>query len=370
MPGTKRIALGMVGPGLVGGELLRQLEATKDILKDNGMELTVSAISDLKEGKPWMICRESWITLEQAQQASYADGEAGDFGKMADYLKSISQHAIILDTTAAEPVSNCYASWLKKGVHVVTPNKKVGSGPLGRYEECQATVKDTGVMWGYEVTVGAGLPIINILKKDLLQTGDKVHKIEGIFSGTLSYLFNTFKPGMKFSQVIADANAKGFTEPDPRDDLGGVDVARKVCILARECGMKVEMSDIPIKSLVPDALKDWKPKEGENMREAFVREMEKFDDEKTELMKAADEKGMVLRFVGIVDVKNKKCEVKLEQYPKSHSFAGTQWADNIVAFHTERYVPQPLVVQGPGAGAAVTAAGLYAEVIKIVDRLP
>jgi aspartokinase/homoserine dehydrogenase 1 len=255
------------------------------------------------------------------------------------------------------------------GVHVVTPNKKVGSGPLARYKECQAAVKGGAALWGYEVTVGAGLPICNLLKKDLLQTGDKVRKIEGIFSGTLSYLFNTFKPGMKFSEVIADANAKGFTEPDPRDDLGGVDVARKVCILARECGMEVELGDIPIKSLVPEALKDWKPAAGENMRDAFVREMAKFDDEKTALMAEADAKGMVLRFVGVVDVENKKCEVKLDMYPKTHSFAGTQWADNIVAFHTERYVPQPLVVQGPGAGAAVTAAGLYAECIKIIDRV-
>lgn len=163
-------------------------------------------------------------------KASYADGEAGDLAKMADYLSSVAPHALIFDTTAAEPVSNCYATWLKKGVHVVTPNKKVGSGPLARYEECQSIVKDSDVMWGYEVTVGAGLPLMNVLKKDLLQTGDKVHKIEGIFSGTLSYLFNTFKPGMKFSEVIAKANAEGFTEPDPRDDLGGLDVARKVCL--------------------------------------------------------------------------------------------------------------------------------------------
>ena len=286
----------------------------------------------------------------------------------ADYLKSIAPHAVIVDTTAAEPVSNMYATWLGKGVHVVTPNKKVGSGPLARYTECQELVKSGKALWGYEVTVGAGLPICNLLKKDLLQTGDKVHRIEGIFSGTLSYLFNVFKPGMKFSEVIADANAKGFTEPDPRDDLGGLDVARKVCILARECGMQVELSDIPIKSLVPDALKDWKPAAGENMRDAFVKAMEAFDDEKTQLMAEAEAKDMILRFVGIVDVANKKCEVKLEMYPKTHAFAGTQWADNIVAFHTERYVPQPLVVKGPGAGAAVTAAGLYAEIIKIVDR--
>lgn len=141
-------------------------------------------------------------------------------------------------------------------------------------------------------------------------------------------------------------------------------------ILARECGLEVELSDVPIKSLVPDALANWSPKEGEVLADAFVREMAAFDDEKTELMAEAEKENMVLRFVGSIDVANKKCEVKLAKYPKTHPFAGTQYADNIVAFATERYVPQPLVVQGPGAGAAVTAAGIYADFIRIVDQCP
>jgi len=316
------------------------------------------------------MCREDWITLKDSKAAKWDDGEAGDFAKMADFLKSKAPNAVIFDTTAAEPVSEMYATWLKKGVHVVTPNKKVGSGPIARYNECIKNSKESGAIWGYETTVGAGLPIVGTLKKDLLQTGDKIVKIEGIFSGTLSYIFNTFKPGMKFSDVIADAKEKGFTEPDPRDDLGGVDVARKVVILARECGMKVELSDVPIKSLVPDALSDWQPKEGEVMADAFVKEMAAFDDEKTALMAEAEKDNMVLRFVGSIDVKNQKCSVKLDKYPKTHPFAGTQYADNIVAFDTERYVPQPLVVQGPGAGAAVTAAGIYADFLRIVDQCP
>jgi len=367
---AKKVAVGLVGPGLVGGCLLEQMEATKATLAANGMDVEVMAIADMKDGKPWMLCRDKWITVKDAKSAKWDDGEAGDFEKMADYLKSKAPNAVIFDTTAAEPVSEMYATWLKKGVHVVTPNKKVGSGPLKRYKTCMENSKASGAKWGYETTVGAGLPIVGTLKKDLLQTGDKITKIEGIFSGTLSYLFNTFKPGMKFSDVIADAKEKGFTEPDPRDDLGGVDVARKVVILARECGLEVELSDVPIKSLVPDALANWSPKEGEVLADAFVREMAAFDDEKTELMAEADKENMVLRFVGSIDVANKKCEVKLAKYPKTHPFAGTQYADNIVAFATERYVPQPLVVQGPGAGAAVTAAGIYADFIRIVDQCP
>lgn len=350
--------------------MLEQMEATKATLAANGMDVSVMAVSGKKDGKPWMICREEWITLSDFKGMKSEEGEAGDLDKMADFLKSKAPNAIMIDATAAEPVSEMYATWLKKGVHVVTPNKKVGSGPMARYKECMDNAKASGSLWGYETTVGAGLPIIGTLKKDLLQTGDKVEKVEGIFSGTLSYLFNTFKPGMKFSDVIADAKEKGFTEPDPRDDLGGVDVARKVVILARECGVEVELDDVPIKSLVPDALENWKPKDGEVLADAFVKEMAAFDDEKTSLMAEADKEDMVLRFVGSIDVANKKCAVELKKYPKTHPFAGTQYADNIVTFQTERYAPQPLVVQGPGAGAAVTAAGIYADLLRIIDQCP
>jgi len=221
------------------------------------------------------------------------------------------------------------------------------------------------MQWGDETTVGAGLPILNILRTDLLATGDSIKTIEGIFSGTLSYIFNTFEPGMKFSDVIMDAKLKGFTEPDPRDDLSGTDVARKVTILARQCGIEVELDSVPVQSLVPESLQSWGPKEGEVLADAFVAQMQAFDDEKAALIKEAEDAGNVLRFVGVVDVPAKTVSVELRQYPKTHPFAGTQYADNIVAFNTERYTPQPLVVQGPGAGAAVTAAGIYADFLKI-----
>jgi len=170
---------------------------------------------------------------------------------------------------------------------------------------------------------------------------------------------------MKFSDVITHAKEKGFTEPDPRDDLSGTDVARKVTILARACGIAVELETVPVESLVPAALEDWAPAAGENMADGFIEQMKAYDDEKGELIASADAAGNVLRCVGVVDVVSKKVSVQLKQYPKSHPFAGTQFADNICAFSTERYSPQPLVIQGPGAGAAVTAAGIFADLIKV-----
>jgi len=224
---------------------------------------------------------------------------------------------------------------------------------------------ETGAQWGDETTVGAGLPILNVLRTDLIATGDKVKTIEGIFSGTLSYIFNTYEPGMAFSDVITDAKEKGFTEPDPRDDLSGTDVARKVTILARQCGIEVALEDVPVESLVPSALQDWAPAEGAVLADAFIAEMKAYDEDKAALIAKADAAGEVLRFVGVVDVEAKTARVELKAYPKTHPFAGTQYADNICAFSTERYAPQPLVVQGPGAGAAVTAAGMYADFLKV-----
>jgi len=369
----KKVAVGVIGTGLVGAELLEQLEGCKAALQKQGLDITVASISKTKpnadgERKPWMLCdSEEGCSLDSVTDAMNDPeaGEEGDFVKMADFLKETSEHAIIVDATASEAVSDFYPVWLGKGVHVVTPNKKAGSGDLKRWKKCIAAMEETGAQWGDETTVGAGLPILGTLRTDLLGTGDKVKTIEGIFSGTLSYLFNEYKPGMKFSDVITDAKNKGFTEPDPRDDLSGTDVARKVTIMARACGLEVELEKVPVASLVPDSLSDWAPKEGEVMADAFIKEMEAFDGDMEAKCAAAEKGGNVLRFVGVVDVEKGTVAVELREYAKTHPFAGTQFADNICAFSTERYAPQPLVVQGPGAGAAVTAAGIFADLIRV-----
>lgn len=196
---SKKIALGIVGTGLVGGEFLQQLESTRDKLTAQGLDVTVASISRTKvqdgERKPWMLCdSEEGCTLEDVDEAmdDPEAGEEGDFVKMADTLLKCSPNAIIVDATASDVVSDYYAKWLAKGVHVVTPNKKAGSGDLKRWRECVDAMAETGAQWGDETTVGAGLPILNVLRTDLIATGDNVKMIEGIFSGTLSYLFNTY----------------------------------------------------------------------------------------------------------------------------------------------------------------------------------
>jgi len=189
--------------------------------------------------------------------------------------------------------------------------------------------------------------------------------VEGVFSGTMSYLFNTMKPGDKFSDIVAQAKAAGYTEPDPRDDLEGMDVARKVTILAREAGAEVELDRVAVASLVPEALAD---KEAVSVEELMAK-LPDYDDVITKQIEEADARGEVLRFVGVADVAANKCTVELKPYPKDHPFAGLTGADNIIQFTTERYKDLPLIVRGPGAGAEVTAAGVFSDLIRLSSHL-
>merc|ERR1711904_13909 len=199
-----------------------------------------------------------------------------------------------------------------------------------------------GTQFGYEASVGAALPVILTIQ-DFKATGDEIESVVGIFSGTLSYIFNVMSAtGAKFSDVVAEAVKNGFTEPDPRDDLFGADVQRKCVIVARECGLEINMEDVPVESLVPAALTDWKPPEGKNLAKAFVEELKPYDGGMAEKLKKAGDG--VLRYVGTIDVKAKTGKVELKAFPKDHAFAGTKHADNVVLFHTKRYTPQPLVL--------------------------
>ncbi|MQM01003.1 hypothetical protein Taro_033758 [Colocasia esculenta] len=214
----------------------------------------------------------------------------------------------------------------------------------------------------YEATVGAGLPIISTLR-GLLETGDKILQIEGIFSGTLSYIFNNFVGARAFSDVVAEAKQAGYTEPDPRDDLSGTDVARKVIILARESGLKLELSDIPVQSLVPEPLR------ATASAEEFMQQLPKFDEELSKERNDAEAVGEVLRYVGVVDAINARGRVELRRYKKDHPFAQLSGSDNIIAFTTLRYKDQPLIVRGPGAGAQVTAGGIFSDLLRLASYL-
>lgn len=245
---------------------------------------------------------------------------------------------------------------------MITPNKKANSGPLDQYLKLRTLQRQSYTHYFYEATVGAGLPIISTLQ-GLLETGDKILRIEGIFSGTLSYIFNNFVGARAFSEVVKEAKEAGYTEPDPRDDLSGMDVARKVIILARESGLKLELSDIPVQTLVPEPLKD------SASPELFLQQLSQFDVDLAKQRQEAEDAGEVLRYVGVVDVVKQKGTVELRRYKKEHAFAQLSGSDNIIAFSTQRYSKQPLIVRGPGAGAEVTAGGVFSDILRLASYL-
>ncbi|KAL7531758.1 hypothetical protein ACHAXR_004215 [Thalassiosira sp. AJA248-18] len=281
---------------------------------------------------------------------------------VANNLAPGSTNICIADCSASDAVSDNYHKWLSKGWHVATPNKKCNSGPLDRYQKCiDASNSENGGKWYVEATIGAGLPIVSTLRT-LVATGDEIRTVRGIFSGTMSFLFNTWDGRSAFSEVVQSAKEAGYTEPDPRDDLNGMDVARKVVIAARESGLMISLEDVSIESLVPEELENVSAEE-------FMKRFGEGDAAMSEKAAKADAEGKVLRFVGEVDVKSQKAEVKLAEFPRSHPFAGLSGADNILEIETQRYGPEgsstPLIIRGPGAGAAVTAAGVYGDIIAL-----
>jgi bifunctional aspartokinase / homoserine dehydrogenase 1 len=243
---------------------------------------------------------------------------------------------------------------------VITPNKRANTGSLEYYRRLRAANRSVGAHYLYETTVGAALPIVQTLH-DLVQTGDDIVEIEGILSGTLSYLFNRFDGTTSFSTLVREARELGYTEPDPRDDLSGMDVARKVTILAREMGVPLELSNVSVRSLVPDVLRS-------GSVDDFLSSLPDHDAEMEALRAEAAARGEVLRFVGRVGSTG-DASVALRSYPVTHPFARIQLTDNIVLFRTARYADNPLVVQGPGAGREVTAAGVFADLLRLAAYL-
>ena len=238
----------------------------------------------------------------------------------------------------------------------MTPNKKANSGPLDYYRACQRAGRETGTHYLYEATVGAGLPIIQTLR-DLRETGDEITSIEGIFSGTLAYLFNVFDGREPFSAIVRAARQKGYTEPDPRDDLSGIDVARKLIILAREMGLTLELADVAVEGLVPPELAACSVGE-------FMERLPEFDTAMAATVGAARARGKVLRYVGRIDADG-KASVGLTHLDNKHAFANIALTDNVVRFATGRYCDNPLIVQGPGAGPEVTAGGVFSDLLRL-----
>ena len=349
----RTLSIGVIGDGNVGGVLLDQIHAEAERLRaDQNVDLRVRGIINTSN----MLLDEQQVDLSTWRDALHG-GAAPDVDAFVDHVQTdYHPHTVLVDCTASAAVARRYVDWLERGIHVVTPNKRANTASWNRYERVQAASRGPGPSYLYETTVGAGLPIIQTLQ-NLIETGDRVHHVEGILSGTLSYLFNAFDGDRPFSDILRQAKAEGFTEPDPRDDLSGMDVARKVVILAREMGLPLELGDVSIDGLVPEELRD-------GSIEAFLERLPAFDDEMTDILRSAQEQGQVLRFVGSVD-RDGEASVRLRRYPEDHAFARISHTDNIVRFQTDRYQQNPLIVQGPGAGPEVTAAGVFADLLRL-----
>ncbi len=355
---NQTISIGLLGPGLIGKTLLKQINLETERLKqDFGVDLRVRAIANSRK----MLLEDSGIDLDQWEahfEESSVPVDLDRFAKVvaADYFP----HWVVIDCSTSDELPKRYVEWIERGIHIITPNKKAGTAEKSYYDSLMRAGRAYGKHFLYETTVGAGLPIIGTLK-DLIQTGDRINKIEGVFSGTLAYLFWKYNGTVPFSELVKDAKQLGYTEPDPRDDLSGMDIVRKTVILAREIGLDINVEDVPVKSLVPSELEDVPMEE-------FLERFSMVDEQMLEMYHAADKRGEMLKYVGVIDTDG-SCRVELRGYPKDHSFARITGTDNIVAFTTKRYHDQPLVIQGPGAGPDVTAGGVFADLLRLASYL-
>ncbi|REJ82375.1 MAG: bifunctional aspartate kinase/homoserine dehydrogenase I [Bacteroidetes bacterium] len=351
---VKTLSLFIVGTGLIGNTLLKQIESHKKYLRSaRALEICIAGISNSRK----MYFNPDGISTGNYMDLLGKEGEQMDIDKFISKMNELNlPQSIFVDCTSNEEIVRKYADVLSHSISIVTPNKIANSGKMENYKKLRDIARSKNVRFLYETNVGAGLPVINTLT-DLLTSGDKIIRIEAVLSGTLSFIFNNFKKGVKFSDIVKEAKAKGYTEPDPRDDLSGMDVARKLLILARETGLDLELTDVSVEKILP------RPCLKATTVEKFLEELEKNNSVFEKMRKEAESQKKVLRFIARLE--NGKASVRLMKVDSSHPFYNLSGSDNIISYTTERYSDRPLVVKGPGAGAEVTAAGVFAEIISI-----
>ncbi|KAI0174205.1 homoserine dehydrogenase [Pestalotiopsis sp. NC0098] len=361
---ANQVSIAIIGAGGVGKCFLNQLQALA--ARRPSPKLSLVYISTSK--KALFKSDYSAIPIESAvQDLASASTAPLALPKVIEYLAAAPSKVVLVDNTSSQDVADSYPAFLKSGISIVTPNKKAFSGSYQLWQDIFSAASTSGAKVYHESSVGAGLPVISTLK-DLVDTGDEVTKIEGVFSGTMSFLFNSFAPlegsGGKWSAEVKKAKELGYTEPDPRDDLNGLDVARKLTILARLAGLPVESpTSFPVESLIPQAL------ESVASGDEFLERLPEFDSDMEGTKTAAEKEGKVVRFVGSIDVASKSVKVGLEKFDRSHPIAALKGSDNIISFYTKRYGSNPLIVQGAGAGGDVTAMGVTSDLIKVLGQI-
>jgi aspartokinase/homoserine dehydrogenase 1 len=366
---VRTVNLFLTGAGNIGGTLLEQIAAHQKTLADKDkIKIKLLGLANYQ----WMIFDKEGLDPLKAKALVNEEKNAKTGGAekklMPVDLKKFVQEMVsynlpnscFCDCTASDEISALYAKILSSSIPVVTPNKRANSGKLEYYRQLTGYSRGRGIPYLYETTVCAGLPVISVLH-DLYLSGDRVRRIEAVLSGTLSYIFNNFDGTKTFSALVREAKAKGYTEPDPRDDLNAMDAARKALILARECGLPLEFSSVSVEPILPPAC--FKAKDVES----FIKELEKsvavFEKRRAE----AAAQGKALRYVAVVEEGVAKLALRSEA--ANSPFRSLVDSDNMVVITTDRYSKLPMVIKGPGAGAQVTAGGIFADIVRIARPL-
>ena len=343
----------LMGIGTVGGNLLQQLEKQQEkLLKEKHLKIKLTGVANSRK----MAFNRDGIEISSFKETLEKSDKVSDLQKFADEIKEMNiYNSVYVDCTASDVVATIYKDILSSNISIVTANKVAASSDYKNYSELKKIAKQKGVKFLFETNVGAGLPIINTLN-DLVNSGDTILKIEAVLSGTLNYIFNTISAEIPLSRTIKMAKEEGYSEPDPRIDLSGVDVARKVLILARESGYPIEMDEIRINRFVPDSLFN-------GTLDDFWNNISQLDNEFEQKRKKLEEENKKWRFVARFE--NGIAEVGLQEVDSKHPFYDLEGSNNLVMYTTERYQQFPMLIKGYGAGASVTAAGVFADLIKV-----